>query len=198
MNNNHSKGFFGDDTPKAREAIYFIGEGEDYHVNPIYTIDEERNSPDRFVILKTTANGKFLIGNMLHYSFKGVDIITDSDNAIFIDTISNTAFIREFDRALRSISPVDPEQRQYVLMLYNPTDDDHPTEWQSTVGRTNAYNFIKTHIELFDPKQSLVLTENVALKDALTVSQFVKYLKNGDIVKEDGFNIEDYEFEEYD
>ncbi len=193
MRNNHSEQFFGGRLPEAREAIYFIEDGEDYHVNPIYKIDEERNSPDRFVIVKTTANGRFLIGNMLHYNYGGIDIITDSDNAIFVDTIGKTVFIREFDKALREIAPIDPEQRQYVMLLFNPTEDDHPSEWQSVVGRLNAYQWIKNNIELFDPQQSLVLTENVTLKDALTISQFIKYLKNGEIIGDDGFNIEDYE-----
>jgi hypothetical protein len=36
------------------------------------------------------------------------------------------------------------------------------------------------------------LTDNVALKDALSVTQFVNYLKNGNLVPEDDFNIDDY------
>lgn len=191
-----NQNYFGEN-PKGRQAIYFIEDGEDYHVNPIYSIDEEKNSPDRFVIVKTTGNGRFLIGNKIHYRFNGIDIITDSDNAIFVDTINKTVFVREYEKALNEIAPVDPEKRQYVMLLYDPYSEDHNTEWQSVEGRTAAYNYIKTHIELFDPKQSIVLTDNVALKDALTVSQFVKYLKNGDIIGDDGFDIEEFEMQEY-
>ncbi|MCM1215952.1 MAG: hypothetical protein NC548_15705 [Lachnospiraceae bacterium] len=191
-----NQNYFGE-KPKGRQAIYFIEDGEDYHVNPIYSIDEEKNSPDRFVIVKTTANGRFLIGNKIHYRFNGIDIITDSSNAIFVDTINRTVFVREYEKALNEIAPVDPEKRQYVMLFYDPYGEDHNTEWQSVEGRTAAYNYIKTHIELFDPKQSIVLTDNVALKDALTVSQFVKYLKNGDIIGDDGFDIEDFEMQEY-
>lgn len=193
--NNQDNNYFGE-KPKGRQAIYFIENGNDYHVNPIYSLDEEKNNPDRFVIVKTTGNGRFLIGNKLHYRFNGIDIITDSTNAIFVDTINKTVFVREFDKALNEIAPVDPEKRQYVLLLY-PISDEHDPEWQSLEGRTAAYNYIKTNIELFDSKNSIILTDNVALKDALTISQFVKYLKNSDIVGDDGFDIDDYELKDY-
>lgn len=195
--NLNNESFFGDDKPRAKQAIYFIGEGEDYHVNPIYNLDETPNTPDRFVIVKTTANGKFLIGDMLHYRYNGIDIITDSDNAIFVDKINKTIFIREYGRALRSIAPEDPETRQYVLLLIDPYEDNEfQTHWEALIGRTAAYNFIKASAATFDPKKSIILTENVALKDALTISQFVKYLKNADIVGDDGFNIEDFELDD--
>ena len=195
--NNYSESFFGNEKPKAKQAIYFLGEGEDYHVNPIYKIDEVKNSPDRFVIVKTTANGRFLIGNMLHYKYNDIDIITDSDNAIFVDKVNKTVFIREYSKALREIAPEDPEKRQYVLLLIDPYEEYQcQTEWQALIGRTATYDHIKSMAGTFDPKKSIVLTENVALKDALTVSQFVKYLKNSDIVKDDGFNIEDFELED--
>lgn len=189
MNDNN---FFGGSKPKAEQAIYFIGEGEQYQVNPIYNIDETPNTPNRFVIVKTTANGKFLIGNMIHYNINGLDIITDSENAIFVDKINNTVFVREFARALREIAPEDPEQRQYVILIVDASDSEF-NEWVAISGRTNTYEYIKSQACVMDVQQSIVLTENVCLKDALTVSQFVKYLKNGDIVGDDGFFIEDYE-----
>lgn len=191
MNNNE---FFGGNRPNARQAVYFIEEGKGWGVNPIYNLDETPNTPDRFVIVKTTANGKFLIGDQIHYKFNGIDIITDSENAIFVDTVNNTVFIRDYGRALREIAPEDPEQRQYLLVLVNPEDCDL-NDWVTITGRTSAYNYIKNFINLIDPKRSIVLTENVTLKDALTVSQFVTYLKNSDIIHDD-FNIEDYEEEE--
>ena len=48
------------------------------------------------------------------------------------------------------------------------------------------------NIEDIDPDKSIVLTENVAIKDAFTVSQFVKYLQNASLVEEDDFDIEIY------
>ena len=191
-----NQNYFGE-KPKGREAIYFIEDGKGYQTNPIYTIGEEKNSPDRFIIVKTTANGKFLVGNKIHYRFNGIDIITDSNNAIFVDSINKTVFVREYEKALNEIAPVDPEKRQYVMLLYCPFSGDTITEWQSVEGRSAAYDYIRTHIELFDPGKSIVLTDNVALKDALTISEFVKYLKNSDIIGDDGFDIEDYELQEY-
>lgn len=178
---------------EVRSPIYFIPEGEDYRINPIYSLDESTNTPDRFVIVKTTENGKYLQGKMLHYKFRNVDIITESDNAIFVDKLSNTVFVRDYSKALREINPDDPEERQYIILMYNPYDDEDLPQWVSLVGRTACYEYIKETANLYNPLQSIVLTENVAIKDALTVSQFVKHLKNADIIEEDGFNIEDFE-----
>lgn len=191
MNNN----FFGGEKPEVRQAIYFIEDGDKYQVNPIYNLDETPNTPDRFVILKTTKNGKYLIGNMIHYNVNGFDIITDSDNAIFVDNVNNTIFVREYSRALREIAPENPETRQYVILIVGFSDEEI-YEWVAVEGRTNAYEYIKSHIYTINVKESIVLTENVSLKDALTVYQFVKYLKNGGIVDDD-FDVDEFESEEY-
>ena len=45
-----------------------------------------------------------------------------------------------------------------------------------------------------DPKGSLVLTENVSLKDALTVEQFIKHIQSIESI-DDGFDIENYIYE---
>jgi hypothetical protein len=134
---------------------------------------------------------------MIHYSINGWDLITDSDNAIFVDNINKTAFIREYSRALREIAPENPEERQYVILVYDASGEDL-NEWVAVMGRTNAYEYIKSHAYTMDVGNSIVITENVPLKDALTVSQFVHYLKNGDIIGDDGFYIEEYEETEFD
>ena len=59
-------------------------------------------------------------------------------------------------------------------------------------GRSIVYEYIKNNIEDIDPDNSIILTENVAVKDAFTVSQFVKYLQNASLVEEDDFDIEMY------
>lgn len=192
MNNNN---FFGGEQSDVKQAVYFLEDGEQYQVNPIYNLDETSNTPDRFVILKTTQNGRFLIGDMIHYNVNGLDIITDSDNAIFVDKINNTIFVREYGKALREISPEDPEKRQYVILIVDGSDDDI-FEWVALEGRINAYEYIKSHIYTINAKESIILTENVTLKDSLTVYQFVKFLKNGDIVNDD-FDIDEFESEEY-
>jgi hypothetical protein len=43
-----------------------------------------------------------------------------------------------------------------------------------------------------NPDKSFILTANVPLKDALSVTQFVDYLKNSNLVPEDNFDIHDY------
>lgn len=187
--------YFGDDKMKAREPIYFVKEGEEYRVNPIYSLDDGINTPRRFVILKTTAGGKYMKGGMLWYRYKKTEIYTDEKNAIFVDTVADRIYVRDYSRVLNEIAPIDPEERQYIFLLYDENSYDYQM-WDSVVGRSNAYQYVKDHIELMDPKISVVLTDNVAFKDALTVYQFVNHLKNSELVEDDEFNIDDWIHEE--
>ena len=181
------------DNNGLRPGIYFAKEGEEWRVNPIYSLDNVRNTPKRFVILRTTGDGKFLKGGMLVYKYKGVEIYTDAKNAIFVDTTSNRLWIRDYDRVLSEIDPVDPEERQYVFIMYDEFGDEVITEWESTIGRSQAYLFVKNNIDRMDPDKSIVLTDNVAMKDALTVHQFVNHLKNSGLVPlDDDFEIDDF------
>lgn len=176
---------------KPREAIYFVKEGEEWRTNPIYSLDEVKNTPRRFVILKTTANGKFMKGGMLCYKYKGVELYTDEKNAIFVDTTANRLFIRDYSKVLQEIDPVHPEERQYVFLLFDNEDNEYP-RWESVVGRSEAYRFVKQNIYCMDPRESVVLTDNVPLKDALSVYQFIRHIKNSGLVPEDDFEIDDY------
>lgn len=167
-------------------------------INPFYKIETETNGPDRFAIIKTTDNGKYIRGNMLFYNYKGIEIYTDINNAIFVDTINDTLTIRDYSKTLEEINPTDPEDRQYVLIIVSDEDaeDDglNMYTWDAMIGRTTMYNYIVNNIDIkyIDPDKSIVLTDNVALKDALSVTQFVNYLKNGNLVPEDDFNIDNY------
>lgn len=185
--------FFGGKS-QPQQAVYFIENGNDFRVNPIYNIEDTPNTPQRFVILKTTANGKFLIGDMIHYNLGGYDIITDAENAIFVDTVNKTAFVRNYGKALREIAPENPEERQYILLIIpnNMEEYDDMIPWVSMIGRTAMYDYIKLNVEDIDVSQSVILTDNVAFKDALTVSQFVKYLHSADIVNDD-FDISEFD-----
>ena len=167
-------------------------------MNPFYKVDNITNGADRFVILSTTENGKYVRGNLLFYSMNGVEIYTDINNAILVDTINKTFTVRKADSVLEEINPTDPEQRQYVIIMV--LDDDINNEdinkyiWASMIGRTTMYEYIKENIEInyINPDKSIILTDNVALKDALSVTQFIKYLKNGNLVEEDDFDIDEY------
>lgn len=187
--------YFPDEKKEVREAIYFIKEGEDYRINPIYSLDDGKNNQKRFVILKTTAGGKYMRGGMLWYRYKGLEIYTDEKNAIFVDTVANRIYVRDYSRVLSEVAPIDPEERQYIFLLYDPNFDDYNT-WDSVVGRSNAYQYVKDHIGYMSPKDSIVLTDNVAMKDALSVYQFVNHLKNSGLVPEDDFHIYDWVAEE--
>ena len=165
-------------------------------VKPFYNIEDELNNREHFAILKTTANGKFVRGDMLFYEFNGVTISTSINNIIFVNVTDRSVTILPQKGQSEITAPVDPEDRQYILLLWcdeTNNSEDHYI-WRSMTGRTYTYNYIKNNIdnELFNVKKSFVLTENVPYKDALSIYQFINYIKNGNLVEDDDFDIESY------
>lgn len=167
-------------------------------VSPFFRTEDSIDSKEHFAILRTTENGKYVKGNMLFYEFNGVTISTDINNIIFVNVTDRSVTILPQKGQSDITSPEDPEERQYVLLLWcedsnSSTSEEHYV-WRAMTGRTKVYNYIKDEIDymLFDPKESIVLTENVPYKDALTVYQFIKYLKNGNLVEDDEFDIDSY------
>ena len=73
-------------------------------------------------------------------------------------------------------------------------DDQDVYFWEAMTGRSTAYEYIVDHIDdlLIDPENSFVLVETVPYKDALSIANFIRYLKNANLVEEDGFDIEEY------
>lgn len=190
---------FGDEK-RIREAVSFTEPGK-HQINPVSYIEKDINGIDRFAILKTTENGRFMRGNTLYYKMNGVEIYTESSNVIFVDLKNNTLFIKDYDRVSNEINPSDPEQKQYIMLYtdlgYENSDEEFPLRWEAVSGRTQAYENIKVNAPIIDIDKSLVLVETVAFKDSLTVRQFIDYLKNSNIIDEESFDINDFSGSEY-
>jgi len=176
---------------KIVSPIYFTKHKE--ATSPIYTVSDAIDGPDRFVIARTTDNGKWVRNGMIFYRLNGITIFADIDDIILVDLQNQTMTIRRGKNVKDMVTPEDPEYRQYLLLMYL---SDSNTSWETIIGRNATYEYIKNNIEEFDPDQSLVLTENVPYKDAYSVTQFVKYVRNANLVDEDDFEIEAYSLEE--
>lgn len=180
--------------------VEFVKPGESYTSAPIERL-EQVNGITSFAILKTTEGGKYMRGNMLYYCLNGVSIYTDMNNVIFVDTVNNTMWVREYEKILKEIEPDNPEQKQYVILYtdlsYEDEEMEYPFRWEAVTGRTNAYENIKINAPVIDMDKSLVLVETVPLKDSLTVRQFIDYLHNAGIIKDDTFSTEDYSGSDY-
>lgn len=177
-----------------RNPLIFYDKDDKIKVNPVYMIEDHPNDKNRFAILRTTENGKYVRGDSLYFKLGGFEIYTEINNAIFVDLINKTVFIKEYQKVVEEITPVDPEKRQYIIMMKNINEDIDEYTWEAMEGRSTMYNFIVDNIDSLniDPENSFVLTENVPYKDALTVYQFIQYIKNADLVEEDGFDINDW------
>lgn len=171
---------------------------EKYKDNPISFMQKDINTESSFAITKLTQGGKFLRGNLLFYSLNGVEVYTDPNNIIFVDTTNNTLFIKEYEKVINGLAPESPELKRYILLYveigYEEAEEGTPMRWESCQGRLNAYENIKVNSPVIDIDKSLVLVDNVSVKDSLTVREFVKYLQNSDIVTDD-FNIDEFSSE---
>lgn len=179
----------------AEKPISFDPKDLKLNRQAISFLDSNVNQNNKFAILKTTDNGKWVRGNLLFYEFNGVEIYTSLNNIIFVDTINNTLFIEEYSKVIDGIAPDDPEQRNYIVLYHDISDneDQFPMRWESYAGRTEAYEALKLNLAVIDFDESLVLVDNVALKDALTVRQFIEYLKNANLYQDD-IDLSDYDY----
>ncbi len=194
---------FKKDKDELISPVIFHEPGEDFGSSPVSFIEQDINSPTRYAINRLTMGGKYVRGNMLYFSYNGVEIYTDIDNIIFVNEETNTLFIRENSKVQSEINPTNPENRQYILLYTDlgydeaENDSEFPLRWEAVTGRTEAYENIKNNAPVIDIDKSLVLVENVALKDSLTVRDFMNYLKNSDIINEESFDINDYAGADY-
>ena len=162
--------------------------------NPFVNVKDSPNGTTRFAILRTTENGKYVRGGQLWFKLGKVEIFTDIDNIIFVDTVNDTLIVQSGKKIINEIAPEDPEHRQYIIMMKCYVNGDETYSWESMTGRITCYNYIVDNIDSLgiSPTESIVLTENVPYKDAFTIADFVRYLKNSELVEDDGFDIDEY------
>jgi hypothetical protein len=182
---------------KIQKAISFIGKDGKYQKSPISKIKNEINGALRFAITKDTSNGRWVNGDLLFYEINGVSIYTDLNNVIFVNLETDTMFIRNNGNVSEEINPSDPEKKEYIVLYtdlgYEDNNEEFPLRWESFTGRTNVYNAIKANIEVIDIDKSIVLAETVNIKDALSVREFMNYIKNANLIEDD----EDFDINEY-
>lgn len=188
----------------VRPAVEFVKPGEKYSKPAMTKFEDDINGITRFAITKLTENGKYMRGKLLYYKLNGVEVYTDANNIIFVDTVSNNMFIREHEKVIQEISPENPEEKNYVILYTDLGFDEDtmeqsefPLRWESVTGRTQAYNNIKINAPVIDVDKSIIISDTVSLKDALTVRQFIDYIKNAELIKDDTFDINDYIGGEY-
>ena len=177
------------------KPIQFAKDRESTAISPITFMDQNLNSRFQYAILKTTENGRYVKGNMLWYSLNGIEIYTPINNIIFVDEANKVLFIRDNDSVVNEISPENPESKQYIVLYtdlyFDEYESETPLRWESYIGRLNAYEAIKTNLAITNIDKSIVLVDNVPLKDALTIREFIEYLVNAEIV-EDEIDLNEY------
>lgn len=171
--------------------------------NPLVFLNSNINNKDNYAILATTDNGKWVRGEYLYYKFNGVEIFTDINNIIFVNKKTKTLFIRSDDRIVKNIAETskdnDKENQQYIILYtwlgYEDSEDQGPENgcvWEAVSGRLDAYYNIQSYAPVVDIDKSIVLVDNVPMKDALSIREFVNYVQNANLVEDDDFDINQY------
>ena len=82
-----------------------------------------------------------------------------------------------------------PEDRQYLICIRAKADSGTQDSWEIVIGRTEAYEYIKTNIDDIDMEHSFILVESLTLAERKSIYAFMKYA--GEFYS-DNFDIEDY------
>ena len=157
-------------------------EGEFKGISPIANIESEIDGEDRYAISSLSDGGKHVINGFLYFQFNGVEIYTDKNNIIFVDAVNKRLFIREYNKVSAGVNPSNPETKQYIILYTDiggdESDSSIPFRWEACQGRLNAYEYIKANAPIIDIDKSIIVVEDVPIKDCFTVRQFIKHLKN--------------------
>ena len=87
----------------------------------------------------------------------------------------------------QAITRVNPAETKEYLVLGSLGDE---TFFKICIGRSEAYEFIKSNIEFIDPYESFVLVQGRTLEDRITVYTFVEEVMKKIVT--DDFDINDY------
>ena len=160
---------FHDDVPLS-PGIYFQNTG----------------SENEIVISKN--NPENIIAGRLFVEFNGSKIFTDINNIILINKSDNTIQIINH----KELSA--PEEREYLILLKYPDNfDDESCRYISILGRQETFDHIKLIASEIDVNESIILAETTALKDSISVYEFMKQMIDKELVENnDGFDIDDY------
>ena len=96
-----------------------------------------------------------------------------------------------------------PENRQYLVLLYFTEEAAENMEYPNTfivaTGRTNTYNEIKNMLGIIDLEESVVMLEgNPALVDQITVLQFLRHIRDDELIEDESGYVVDEAIAEYD
>lgn len=83
-------------------------------------------------------------------------------------------------------------EKNYLMLFYATIDKGEEEKvFEIVTGREAAYEYIKSMIECIDIHKSKVLVDTVCFKDAASVYEFMKYIRDNNFFG-DSFDIEDY------
>lgn len=88
---------------------------------------------------------------------------------------------------------VNPDEKRYILLMIIENDiSEEEKIFEVITGRVNAYNYLKDMIECMNIYESKIMGGNVSYNDAISVYDFMSWCQYNELVKRDGFDIEDY------
>lgn len=105
------------------------------------------------------------------------------------------SFYNSLGKKVSSPDVIEPEELRYLILLVSGEDSEENRTFEVIQGRIDAYEYIKSLIisESIDPINSFIMSNLTPLDEAVTIFEFMKYMKeSGKITDNSNFDIADY------
>lgn len=87
----------------------------------------------------------------------------------------------------------DSNEKLYLIFfIYADEEGNEVKDWEEIKGRTNFYEFIKTHADTMDMINSKALSGDLTVDKAVSIKDIVKSFKLQGLFADDDFDIEEY------
>lgn len=98
----------------------------------------------------------------------------------------------EYEEEMRKRN--DPTERKgYIIMIYAPEEEDVHFRWIPCIGRTEAYERMKTLVQEYavDLRKSRVLVDGTTFENSSSLYEVIKHFSHR--IFKDGFEVDEYD-----
>ena len=156
-------------------------------INPFVSVDPR--SPGENVKVLNKINSS--VGNYVYFKADKYDLYVPLNDTIVVDELGRNIVV--YDQADESLTPAN--ERNY-LILCATVDGSGGQEYLSIKGRQNVFDTIVDMADVLDFQESIILAETTALKDAISLFEFMKMCVDKELV-ENRTGFDPYEYGDY-
>lgn len=157
--------------------------------NPFVSVNP--NNPGDNVRVINKNNLENVVGGFLHLKINEYDLYVPLDDTIVVEERGKNVLV--YDKDDEAVTPAN--ERNY-LILCATNDGSGGQEYLSIKGRQNVFDTIVAMADVLDFQESIILAETTALKDAISLFEFMKMCVDKELV-ENHTGFDPYEYGDY-